>query len=132
MNEDQAIEARNALDVLAVLTETRPGNVRLNALDKITRALKVLRADAQALADVRTLDDWAAPGSGHNVELASGAHYQVCYLHGWNGDEAEFSCDGATPDEARAAAAAWVREQKAGTGGTSAAPWIVSIARPLS
>lgn len=49
------LDARNALDVLAVLTESRPGNVRLTALDTLTRALKVAEADARALWAYRVM-----------------------------------------------------------------------------
>lgn len=67
---------------------------------------------AQALADVRTLDEWASetvdwrrwkcgalPGFGHHCWLEDTQHRTVKPF------------TGATPDEARAKAAAWVREQ---------------------
>lgn len=103
---DLMIEARNALDVLAVLTETRPGNVRLNALDTLTRALKAAAADARALWAVRVLDAWAESNGGWwqvDTFLTPG-------LKGWT---CEYSAprdkrgvrSGPTPDAARLAAA---------------------------
>src|SRR6478735_1761530 len=49
---------------------------------------------------VRVLDAWAHPGSGRNVELASGAHRCAVYLHNWSGD-CEQKLSGATFDIAR-------------------------------
>lgn len=57
-------------------------------------ALAQLKADIRALADVRTLDEWATHHAGDML---------VCHHCGL------FACD-STP-EARAKAAAWVREQ---------------------
>lgn len=73
-----------------------------------------LRADSQALADVRALDEWAKVGRSWEIkeiiprifrcaarssDLSSGTYRVELF-------------EGATPDEARAKAAAWVREQK--------------------
>jgi len=107
----EALRAQAANMVLAVLTETRPGNVRLNALDTLTRALKVTQADAQALADMRTLDacgmrhatvDYRGPGTPGE----STAERWRCEV----GTQAAF--DAPTPDAARAKAAAWVRARE--------------------
>ena len=60
-------------------------------------------AGANALADVRTLDDFNP--NWHMALAPDGGHYCLP-----RGDALAF--DGTTPDEARAKAAAWVREQK--------------------
>lgn len=79
-------------------------------------------SDAQALADVRTLDEWADAVDDRSVDLSCGwlvafkdkPHLQppgqirVRLLVGGDPMHIEY---GATPDEARAKAAAWVREQ---------------------
>lgn len=71
-----------------------------------SKALAELRADAQALADVRTLDaaygpEWyPARGRDGDVHI---------YVRGESGPLGV----GATPDEARSKAAAWVRKQAA-------------------
>lgn len=100
---DLQLEARNALDVLAVLTETRPGNVRLNALDTLTRALKAARADARALWAVRVLDAWA----GEHGEYARS--WENCRKRGSDWvlltDGGPYMIPGTTPDAARLAAA---------------------------
>lgn len=112
MNDDQAIGARNALDVLAVLTETRPGNVRLNALDVLTRALKVASAEAKALADVRTLDDWAKANPDDTLSPRFRGEPFAPPEQQWEGfvaGEWEFF---PSADAARAATAAWLRNEK--------------------
>lgn len=72
-----------------------------------------LRADAQALADVRTLDDWQSL-RGRQVEQWTHDPLTYVELRERNGDEltAHVVVFADTPDEARAKAAAWVREQK--------------------
>lgn len=85
-------------------------------LDATTAATDAsIRADAQALADVRTLDDWAKGGKllewsvtdcsypGHDPK------HWCCRLATTAGNTYLY---GATPDEARAKAAAWVRGQR--------------------
>lgn len=71
-----------------------------------------LRADAQALADVRALDtEWSCYDGPHRGRwyVVQG---NVVALHKQPQDVYRpWFFDGATPDEARAKAAAWVREQ---------------------
>jgi hypothetical protein len=69
-------------------------------------------ADAQALADVRTLDEWRrANRLVRQVVVGSRWARVLCQLQ-QQGDDvvAPFVAD--SEDEARAKAAAWVREQK--------------------
>lgn len=75
-----------------------------------------LYADAQALADVRTLDDWAK----FHRDYAPAPRPYAPASGGWFIQLAPFKAfDGSTPDEARAKAAAWVREQSATPPGES-------------
>lgn len=80
------------------------------------------KAGAQALADVRTLDEWAADRErDEGPETASHTtrrptnpirgEWVTHLFSGYEGDEDQHDFYGATPDEARAKAAAWVREQ---------------------
>lgn len=78
------------------------------------RAAVALQADARALADVRTLDEWSVAETYRHVFLygwgASGLPRVV--LHSNNASINEEVFRGATLDEARAKAAAWVRGLK--------------------
>jgi hypothetical protein len=85
-------------------------------------ALAQLEADAQALADVRTLDDWAADrdrdegpmSASHSTRRPENNNRGDWVAHlfsGYEGDEDSHDFQGATPEAARAKAAAWVREQ---------------------
>ena len=71
------------------------------------------QADAQALADVRTLDDWARgeKGRSHDTGFAFDGLGYFCTLQERTVIKVQ-AFEAATPDEARAKAAAWVREQK--------------------
>lgn len=74
------------------------------------RAAASLEADAQALADVRTLDEWAGANTQHRaVELAQRQVSLFCGDTDTGDQYRRFN--GPTPDAARAAAAVWVREQ---------------------
>lgn len=78
-----------------------------------SKALAELRADDQALADVRTLDAHARRlGYAWSWELTSFPDsYDVSFTDGdRNALYPAPLFEGATPDEARAKAAAWVRE----------------------
>jgi len=76
-----------------------------------------LRADAQALADVRTLDVWAGDWGWlcpHVSDFSTGKRVGYIVQHG-NSSERKLpgrETIGPTPEAARAKAAAWVREQK--------------------
>jgi hypothetical protein len=77
-------------------------------------ALEQLRADAQALADVRTLDDWARSGrhvtqGQREVTSFADGEYTCTLFEATEQGESPHWFHGATPDEARAKAAAWVR-----------------------
>lgn len=73
-----------------------------------------LRADAQALADVRTLDDWSRKqrGHGHETMQIAGGLFLTRLLDAFSLSPTTEDFEGATPDEARAKAAAWARKQK--------------------
>lgn len=74
-------------------------------------------ADARALADVRTLDDWRAVSPQTRDVYLRGDTMVVLRRHDYH---QPWCFDGTTPDEARAKAAAFVRElnsEKAGSGG---------------
>lgn len=76
-------------------------------------ALAQLRADAQALADVRTLDEWARECfGGWNTAPGFRAEWYRCSVY--NAAMTTKTFDGRTPDEARAKAAAWARGQAKG------------------
>lgn len=80
------------------------------------------QADLQALADVRTLDEWRMAGKDRKCEefdFVSGEdepkRYFVFAIDTSNEPPGRFAHEtyrGATPEEARAKAAAWVRSQK--------------------
>ena len=75
----------------------------------------VLWGELQALADVRTLDEWAACTSPTEWRRREVRLITVGIGLGWAvhlADAEGHTFEGATPDEARAKAAAWVREQK--------------------
>lgn len=76
--------------------------------------LALVRREAHALADVRTLDAWAAARRRNvpQVQRDPGGGTWTIFLHDDLGNE-RLPFTGATPDEARAKAAAWVREQVA-------------------
>lgn len=86
-------------DPFAAMTELIPG-------------LEAMEADRKALADVRTLDGWAAEHKDNRVNMN---HYGAQGDHpGWSIQMISIGAHrtqrfGATPDEARAEAAAWVR-----------------------
>lgn len=83
-----------------------------NYQSSVTRGLAAearREADAQALADVRTLDGWQASNRlDHEIRCGhtSGHEYYVL-LRLRDREHLEY---GTTPDEARAAAAAWARK----------------------
>jgi hypothetical protein len=70
-------------------------------------------AEHRALADVRTLDDWARKqrGHGHETMQIAGGLFLTRLLDAFSLSPTTEGFEGATPDEARAKAAAWVREQ---------------------
>lgn len=71
-------------------------------------------ADAQALADVRTLDEWAKADDAKYWTCGPvyfGAGY-YCSLRYDSEPHSRMSGHGPTPDAARHAAAEWVRGQK--------------------
>lgn len=77
-------------------------------------SLAELKPLVQALADVRTLDDWAKHTGRHwaindEGDDVTGPYWCVFTLQGGH---MLLGTPGQTPDEARAKAAAWVREQK--------------------
>ncbi len=82
-----------------------------DAYDELGGALLSLEADAKALRDMRTLDDWAARHACREVYLDhagfEGDRKWFLNLDDDRGENHDFH--GATPDEARGAAAAWVR-----------------------
>jgi len=80
------------------------------ALDDPELHLQRFSADAQALADVRTLDEWAGRGDPDRYWGMSPTAECVVYDRSVGSRERIFIGD--TPDAARAKAAAWVREQK--------------------
>lgn len=85
---------------------------RLTADFDIDGTIAALARDA----DVRTLDDWVAHVDGRHCAMGKAFGLDVTKLHDldlWGPLGKAF--DGATPDEARAKAAAWVREQPAAT-----------------
>lgn len=65
---------------------------------------------AKAMADVRTLDDWAMRNGEHVPSPRQGA--DGLWYVGATGGMYNASEDSKTPAEARAKAAAWVRSQK--------------------
>jgi len=74
--------------------------------------LPKLRAAQQALADVRTLDDWGRARPGRQVRLYwchTIEHGTVFYCE-LSGPGICYGCGEATPEAARAKAAAWARE----------------------
>lgn len=83
------------------------------AFESLRRALErdgLSTADAQALADVRTLDDWAGQIQSRFWAVKTVNESPCCCL--WALDVRELAVCvrvGTTPDEARAKAAAWVR-----------------------
>ena len=74
-------------------------------------AFKRLEAAVQALADVRTLDGYLDKGNSYRLlpnmtdSFDRAAYWLVM-------ETAKLTFGGATPDEARAKAAAWVRSQR--------------------
>jgi hypothetical protein len=74
----------------------------------LQRNMPELLADAQALADMRTLDEWAA-GQPIRTPSPSPHRTEVGDWFIWLSTGKYF--DGPTPEAARAKAAAWVREQ---------------------
>jgi hypothetical protein len=107
----------NSKDALERLTGGTRGSLRSCSIPDChscmfdREAIERLEADARALADMRTLDDWRAV-SPERTWLMSGDGWSWCrlYDHSTNGPQV-YAGEGATPDEARAKAAAWVREQ---------------------
>jgi hypothetical protein len=77
---------------------------------ELIRHSDLLAEANEALADVRTLDDWRSK-SPERTWLMSGDGWAWCRLYDHGVRDCQNSFDGATPDEARAKAAAWVREQ---------------------
>lgn len=82
---------------------------------------------SDALADVRTLDEWAADRerdegpmsaswSTRRPENNNNGDWITCLFSGYEGDEDDYHFYGATPDQARAKAATWIREQAAPPG----------------
>ncbi len=69
-----------------------------------------VRADAQALADVRTLDEWAETELGRAWRSSNDGLDRRVTLYADQRIHQVFAAK--TPTEARAKAAAWVREQK--------------------
>lgn len=119
------IERKKQLDLLARAVYGWPddGSRRTYSVAALVEAIGELRivaatpidvravaADAQALADVRTLDEWAVR-NGEQVpsprQGADGLWYVGAVGGMYNASE-----DSATPDEARAKAAAWAREHR--------------------
>jgi hypothetical protein len=80
------------------------------------KAFAALEADAQALADVRTLDVWAVSDSSLFWQViltdSPAAESWLCSVQT---EDACFKFRGPTPEGARAKAAEWVREQAAPT-----------------
>ena len=77
------------------------------------RAFQAIERDAQALADVRTLDGWldADVGTRQLKFIPTNEDFCVSFLAGSPMQIVGF-VRAETPDAARAKAAAWVREQK--------------------
>ncbi len=80
--------------------------------------LGLLRRDAQALADVRMLDEWAEQNPTQPAFQTVPSAFPLRGKWGCYGGYEDYKTStrrrgfyGATPDEARAKAAAWVREQ---------------------
>lgn len=73
-----------------------------------------LEADAQVLADMRTLDEWARTNHGgwNSAPGFRDQWYRTCVYA--DGLTPSLQFDGATPDEARHKAAEWVRAQAKG------------------
>lgn len=80
---------------------------------ELYRDARLWRENQQALADARTLDAAATPKSFWRTTPALNC-WECCRMvwadSGWRSAEELF--DGLTPEDARAKAAAWVREQK--------------------
>jgi hypothetical protein len=96
---------------------------------EVQAAIALLEADARALADVRTLDDWKRKQPRQRdwkmhdkVKFGEGPHGCMLYEDREHHGEWGKNFDGSSEDEARAKAAAWVREQKAGAEGVSKIP----------
>lgn len=73
---------------------------------------KYLQEDLKVLADVRTLDAWAVARASNVPQIQReqfGRSWSLFLYDDANNERVRF--DGATPDETRAKAAAWVREQ---------------------
>lgn len=94
---------------------------------ELTERLAKLESDAQALADVRTLDAWAADrerdegpsNASHTTRRPENPNRGEWVTHlfsGYEGDEDQHDFHGATPEGARAKAAEWVRKQAATPG----------------
>jgi hypothetical protein len=90
----------------------------------VTEGLRILAGESRAMADVRTLDDWATNGRWHQArqrEVVAAADGEFLCVLGTENRERNgfvgFVAEGATPDEARAKAAAWVRERASASGG---------------
>lgn len=77
---------------------------------RVTEALRHLKADAQALADVRTLDEWAKANGARWSCTPWNDGWAVCIRRGPHADLSPHHA-GPTPDAARHAAAEWVRGQ---------------------
>lgn len=69
-----------------------------------------LKADAKALADVRTLDEWAETELGRAWRSSNDGRDRRVTLYADQRIHQVFATK--TPDAARAKAAAWAREQK--------------------
>lgn len=95
------------------------GDVKFHVSPELAAQLSALdAADAQALADVRTLDEYVEKlgrGFGWTVSVYRGGVYGVVFTNdNWEEQQGVPCLEGATPVEARAKAAAWVREQAKG------------------
>lgn len=120
MAYNQAEHAISELDYF--ISRVRSSILPVLWCEPVAKAWHWLRGESRAMADVRTLDDWADAVDDRSVDLSCGwlvafkdkPHLQppgqirVRLLVGGDPVHIEY---GATPDEARAKAAARVREQ---------------------
>jgi len=107
MKEDRITVTTDAALVFALKRAVGDGVLPLDfsAADYVRKA----REDAQALADVRTLDEWVLRNAERSVELYQHDDGQTLTMR--DEEEDRFDFFGATPEGARAQAAECVRKQ---------------------
>jgi hypothetical protein len=97
--------------LLAACSLGSGGAYMADMIRKADGELDRLEAMVARDADVRTLDDWRKARHWRGVECITFSDVQETVRLWYGGRLAADEFTGSTPDEARAKAAAWVREQ---------------------